>query len=139
MQWILKILNLEAVLFRFLSVSLEIRASSSGCRELMVGPRALSSRAEGKFLPCLALCLRPVAFLSFFTLSSQPRLSPGSQWPVDKSHLSCSHLPRSKHGAARGLKLWPRLQPLKSNCAIILTTVCKPLPMPALKHLLRLR
>lgn len=29
---ILKILNLEAAVFRFFSVSLEIRASSSGCR-----------------------------------------------------------------------------------------------------------
>lgn len=94
------------------------------------------------FLHCFVLCLRPVAFLSFFfffTLNSQPCFSLDSQWPVDKSHISCSHLPRSKHDAARGLKLWPRLQPLKSNCAIVLTTVCKPLPMPALKHLLRLR
>lgn len=90
-------------------------------------------------LHCLILCLRPVAFLSFFMLSSQPCLSLDSQWPVDKSHISCSHLPRSKHDAARGLKLWPMLQPLKSNCAIVLTTVCKPLSMPALKHLFRLR
>lgn len=79
-------------------------------------------------------------FSQLFARSNQPCLSVDGHWPVDKSHISCSHLPRSKRQAARGLKLWPRLQPLKPNCATVLTTtVCRPPSMPASKYPLKLK